>query len=57
MRIGKNINIFTGSVDGVLAIKDTIGENKVITWLGVIDNPDHKVYVLLFLRIVINKSS
>ena len=57
MRIGKNIDIFTGSFDGVLAIKDTMGENKVTTWLGVIDNPVHKVYVLLFLRIAINKSS
>jgi len=57
MRIGENIDVFIGAFDGVLATKDTIGENKVTTWLGVIDNPDHKVFILLFLRIAINKSS
>jgi len=54
MKIG-NYEIFTGAFDGVLTEKDSIGSNKVTTWLGVIDNYEYKVYIILFLRILINK--
>jgi hypothetical protein len=54
MKIG-NFEIFTGAFDGIISKKDSIGENEVTTWLGVIDNPTYKIYIILFLRILISK--
>jgi len=54
MKIGK-MDFFTGKFDGVLSTKETINDNRITTWIGVIDNYEYKIYVFLFLRVLVRK--